>query len=144
MSYTINGKLVDKYSKEGVPFANIFLISDPTKGTTTGYDGNFTFEVPNIDSMVGISQIQYRNIQLSAGDLNYKTTRLDPQSQQVGEVEVKAKKWLPYVLYGGSGLLLVLGYVKNNKKLLLGGLALALSYPSYKMYMKYRYKRDKE
>ena len=113
MSYTINGKLVDKHTKDGVPFANIFLISNPTKGTTTGYDGNFTFEVPNVDSMVGISQIQYKNIQLSAGDLNYKTTRLEPEAQQIDEVVVRPKRY--GLLIGGIGLAVIIALIVKTK-----------------------------
>lgn len=113
MNYTINGKLVDENTGEGVPFANIYLISNASKGTTTGYDGNFTFEVPNVDSMVGISHIQYRNIQLSAGDLNYRTTELEPEAVQVDEVVIKPKKY--GALIGGISLAVIIALIVKTK-----------------------------
>ena len=84
--------------------------------------------------------IPFGSIVLANNQTKGTTTDTDTS---IPNVVVKGKKWLPYAMYGGGGLLLTLGLIKKNKTLVFGGVLLALAYTSYTMYQKYRYKLGK-
>ncbi len=141
---TIQGTFVDAETFEGIPFGNVVIASNQTQGTTTNIDGNFTLEVPSESTPIIFSSIGYGQTNFNkASELNYQTTPIKIKAEQLSPVVIRGKKWLPYAMYGGGGLMLTLGLVKKNKSLIFNGVALALIYTSYKMYMKYRYKLSK-
>jgi len=143
MAQVIQGNFYDLEKGEGIPFGNVVIADNQTKGTSTDIDGNFQLEVPSLDTPIIFSSIGYGQTNFKADDLNFKSTPISLKSESIPPVVIRSKKYLPYVMYGGGGLMLTLGLVKKNKALIFNGVALALIYTSYKMYMKYRYKLGK-
>ena len=140
----IQGTFVDKETFEGIPFGSIVLANNQTKGTTTDTDGNFSIEVPSSNTPIIFASLGYGQTNFDkASDLNFQTTAISMKNTSIPNVVVKGKKWLPYAMYGGGGLLLTLGLIKKNKTLVFSGVLLALAYTSYTMYQKYRYKLGK-
>jgi hypothetical protein len=143
MAQVIQGNFYDLEKGEGIPFGNVVIADNQTQGTSTDIDGNFQLEVPSLDTPIIFSSIGYGQTNFKADDLNFKSTPISMKSYALSPVVIRSKKYLPYVMYGGGGLMLTLGLVKKNKALIFNGVALALIYTSYKMYMKYRYKLGK-
>ena len=143
MAQVIQGNFYDLEKGEGIPFGNVVIADNQTQGTSTDIDGNFQLEVPSLDTPIIFSSIGYGQTNFEAGDLNFKSTPIAMKQTAIPPVVIRSKKYLPYVFYGGGGLLLTIGAIKKNKALVFNGVALALVYTAYKMYMKYRYKLGK-
>lgn len=56
---TITGKVTDKQTEEPLPFANIFVKGNPTLGTTSDYEGNFTITLDKVYDSLGASTLGY-------------------------------------------------------------------------------------
>ncbi|MBC8884311.1 carboxypeptidase-like regulatory domain-containing protein [Flavobacterium piscinae] len=53
------GKIVDKSSKESIPYANIF-VQNSTQGVISNDDGVFKFYIPNGAEKIEIGHIGYK------------------------------------------------------------------------------------
>ncbi len=91
---TLTGKVLDKKSKQAVPFAHIGI---PEKGigTTTGFDGSFQFKLPKAfeNSSLTVSYMGYETYSKPANSFkNGSVIYLEPAVNQLAEVVVMDKK----------------------------------------------------
>ncbi|MGY8943637.1 MAG: carboxypeptidase-like regulatory domain-containing protein, partial [Flavobacteriales bacterium] len=60
---TLSGLLTDKeVNNESLPFANVFIIGTNI-GTTTDFDGNYSFKVPAGTHVVSFSFLGYKTVE---------------------------------------------------------------------------------
>ncbi len=67
---TITGTIRDVNTGETLPAVNVFLRSDPTKGTATDFDGNFSLSVPESATSVIFKSVGYAEQEVSLGSGN--------------------------------------------------------------------------
>lgn len=95
---TLKGVLIDKDSKEPVPFANIVLENGGTQvgGTSTDFDGNYTIKpIPpgtyNLKaSSVGFQAVQINGVIIKAGTIEFLDVEMSSGALNLEEVEVIA------------------------------------------------------
>ena len=92
-SQIIKGKLVEE-NGQPLAYANVVLLSLPdsvfVSGTISGEDGSFTLEATSGNQIVKISSIGYKTIFKSTALADIGIVQLISDSQQLGEVVVKA------------------------------------------------------
>lgn len=90
---TVSGKVIDE-NGQPLPYANVVLMSLPdsafVSGTISDEDGTFTLETTSENQVVKISSIGYKTICKPVTPANIGMVRLVPDTQQLGEVVVKA------------------------------------------------------
>ncbi len=83
---TINGRIVDRETGEGLLGAHIYLMKDWRNGTIAGTDGSFTLEVdPSVPDSLIVSFIGFREVVVSLSES--MTIEMEPQEIS-GEVVV--------------------------------------------------------
>lgn len=92
--FTLTGKVLDKNKKRPIPYAHVGI---PEKGigTTTGYDGEFEFKVPNVykNSKLIVSYMGYQTYQQPVNTFNNGSAILiEPSSTDLIEVVVMEEK----------------------------------------------------
>lgn len=85
----VNGKVVDKNTGEGIPFAIIF-IKNTNFGTTSDLNGNFRLNVPNENIEIVCSFIGYEQTQISLSVNNPLIIELKPNVCELQAVVVTA------------------------------------------------------
>ena len=99
-SASVSGRIIDAQTSEGLPNANVF-IDQTTFGVAADADGNFLFKnIPPGSIVLVFSFVGYKTYQVSltveeGKDVNL-LIRLQPQLEELSEVEVKGskdKKW---------------------------------------------------
>lgn len=93
--YTVRGKVTDEKG-ESVVGATIIQKSNPSHGTITDFDGNYSIKIAESSPQVLIySYISYKTVEItinpSEQQVVVKNVNLISQSQELGEVEVVAK-----------------------------------------------------
>lgn len=69
---------------------NIVLKEDPTKGTITDFEGNFTLEVPNEEAILLFQYLGYQKLEIKVGKtIDFKVTMI-PDAEQLEEIQVTA------------------------------------------------------
>lgn len=98
--YSLSSKIIDE-NGDPIPFANVVVYdqsdSSLVKGGSTGFSGEFKFELTNGTYYLQISFLSYRSLQKSDliikdVDLNLKPIQLEPNTQLLDEVEVVAER----------------------------------------------------
>ena len=59
-AYKIQGIIIDKATKESVPFVNIVELNNNSNGTITDINGIFTFKYDSLNITLKFSHINYR------------------------------------------------------------------------------------
>ena len=100
-SATISGEVLDE-NAEALPGANVVAVHEPSGsryGTTTGGSGNFTIANVRVGgpytitvSFVGYQSKREADIQLDLGETRQLEFQLQPQTEQLDEVEVTAQR----------------------------------------------------
>jgi len=90
----VSGKVMDFHSKEGVAFANVWVIGR-TAGTNTSLDGSFQLEYSGNGTQLGISFVGYKTdtINIEQGVQNSIEVFLKPEAQELGSVNFIAPKY---------------------------------------------------
>ena len=100
-SITVTGKVVEKISKESVPFATVLIQESETNqnitGTTTDEDGTFTMQVAKSKFSVEVSFIGFETLTINefsvAGDIvDLGVISLEKINTVLDEVELRAEK----------------------------------------------------
>lgn len=90
---TVSGKLIGE-NNNPLPYANVVLLSLPdsvfVNGTTSGEDGYFILEATSQNQIVKISSIGYKTVCKQVSPANIGIVQLVPDTQQLGEVVIKA------------------------------------------------------
>ena len=100
-SATISGEVLDE-NEEALPGANVVAVHEPSGsryGTTSGESGNFTIANVRVGgpytitvSFVGYQSKREADIQLDLGERRRFSFQLQPQTEQLDEVEVTARQ----------------------------------------------------
>jgi len=93
---TINGRVIDSETNEGLPYANVF-INLSTLGTATDENGNFNLlKIPYGVHELVVSYIGYTSystkIKTGPENLKYLEIRLVPKDAELSEVQVKGER----------------------------------------------------
>lgn len=56
---TIKGKVIDAETAEGIPFANVYPKNNPSKGTTTDFEGYYSITYDQLEDSLVVSYIGY-------------------------------------------------------------------------------------
>lgn len=90
----IKGKIIDSKTNEAIPFVNIVVLGTK-QGVQTDINGNYTFEIQDKSA----SKIQFSSVGYQTEIKNFKkelsqtiSFKMIPQSKNLGEIVVKAKK----------------------------------------------------
>ncbi len=95
-SGTLKGKVIDKDTKEEIPFANIIVLKDGNQvaGTSTDFDGSYTIKpIPAGKftikcSYVGYNTMEQSGVIINAEKITFLDLGLTSSNQQIDEVEV--------------------------------------------------------
>ncbi len=93
--YSIKGTVVDKNTKQPLPFVNIVYNNGKKLGTTTDLDGRFQIQSNQEVTNLEVSFMGYKNQKINTNDLHsYKDLEieLEPQSYTLPEAKVYAKE----------------------------------------------------
>ncbi|MFK7808281.1 MAG: DUF5686 family protein [Saprospiraceae bacterium] len=85
---TITGVIVDEHSKEPVPFANVYLQSNPTKGVSGDFDGNFEITFATAPDVLEVSALGYETYVLNYDGTNVLKVELEASALNLAEVVV--------------------------------------------------------
>ncbi|MCB9196040.1 MAG: carboxypeptidase-like regulatory domain-containing protein [Flavobacteriales bacterium] len=92
----IRGQVTDKTNGETLPFANIYVKGDVSKGTTSDLDGNYTLKLDAGTYTIVYSFTSYANIEkdftVEAGKTYVENVQLGTSNEVLGEVKVVAEK----------------------------------------------------
>jgi Family of unknown function (DUF5686)/CarboxypepD_reg-like domain len=88
---TLTGVILDKHSKEPVPFANFYLQSNPTKGVSGDFDGNFEITFPTAPDILEVSALGYETYVLKYEGKNVLKIELEASALNLAEVVVTTK-----------------------------------------------------
>ncbi|MCF8228815.1 MAG: carboxypeptidase-like regulatory domain-containing protein [Bacteroidales bacterium] len=98
LNQTVRGTIVDQFSKEPLPGANIILPgSEPLRGTTSDVEGKFRLDkVPvgriNLKiSYLGYNDVSLNNLPLTSGKELVLHIQMEEMAIQAEEVEIKAR-----------------------------------------------------
>ena len=113
---TVSGKLIDE-NKQPLPYANVVLLSLPDStfvtGTVTAEDGTFSLNTTTPNQLVRISSIGYNTVYKPVQPANLGVIQLTSDTQQLGEVVVKAD--LPKIRVKGDAMVTtVAGSILEN------------------------------
>ncbi len=85
----LSGKVVDE-SNQPLPGASV-VVQGTSTGTSTDFDGNFSFEVSNSNGTIVVSFVGYTNKAVAfAGTTNFGTVSLAPSSETLDEIVITA------------------------------------------------------
>ena len=82
----LSGVVIDGHSKEPIPFANIYLQSDPTIGGAADFDGRFELAFEQIPDTLEVSALGYKTIVLNYEGNNELTIEMETASMDLSEV----------------------------------------------------------
>lgn len=92
----VRGQITDKSNGETLPFANIYVKGDVSKGTTSDLDGNYTLKLDQGTYTIVYSFTSYANLEkelvLEAGKTYIENIQLGTSNEVLGEVKVVAEK----------------------------------------------------
>lgn len=105
---TVKGQVLDETGLS-VPGANVVVKGQPTIGTVTDLDGNFTLSVPKGSTLV-VSFIGYKNFEVAAEAGKSIVVKLEPDAEALDEVIV-----VGYTTVKKSSVTGAIGSVKADK-----------------------------
>lgn len=89
---TIKGVVIDAHSKDPVPFANVYLKNDPTKGTSADFDGVFEITFKERPDVLAASALGYEILEFEYDGKTELKIELSSSATDLIEVVVKADK----------------------------------------------------
>ena len=91
---TVSGKVIDRDTGEGVPFANVFF-KGTTVGTTTDFDGFYTLSSPKATDTLVVSYVGYsiKEKQISKETKQTVNFQLFAEATTIAEIEIIAGEW---------------------------------------------------
>ena len=81
------GKIIDKNSKESIPFVNIF-VQNSTQGVISNEDGIFKFYIPNGAEKIEISHIGYKSQIFDVNLIQKESTTIFLETDEMALEEV--------------------------------------------------------
>ena len=87
---TLTGVIIDDHSKEPVPFANIYLQSNPAKGVSADFDGNFEISFETAPDVLEVSALGYETLVLKYEGINQLKIELVASALNLSEIVVTA------------------------------------------------------
>ncbi|MFS4466744.1 SusC/RagA family TonB-linked outer membrane protein [Maribacter sp. 2210JD10-5] len=108
---TITGQVVDEVGVP-VPGATVIL-KGTTIGTVTDFDGNYSLEVPDEDSVLVFSYTGFRTEEVTVGDETTVNVTMVPEQTQLDEVVVTGFKTENRSTYSGSASIVSAEEVAN-------------------------------
>lgn len=89
---TIKGVVIDAHSKDPIPFANVYLKKDPTKGTSADFDGVFEVTFKEKPDVLAASALGYEILEFEYDGKTELKIELSSSATDLIEVVVKADK----------------------------------------------------
>ncbi len=84
---TISGRVTSETEPEGIPGVTVRLKGGNT-GTVTDIDGKFSFNVPDENSVIVISSIGYKSVEITVGNQQTFDVKLEEDTKALDEVVV--------------------------------------------------------
>jgi TonB-linked SusC/RagA family outer membrane protein len=84
---TVSGTVTSVEDGQPVPGANV-LVKGTTNGASTDFDGNFTLENVSAESVLQISYLGYKSLEITVGNQTQISVQLETDSQALDEVVV--------------------------------------------------------
>ncbi|MFV0540143.1 MAG: SusC/RagA family TonB-linked outer membrane protein [Aestuariibaculum sp.] len=106
---TVSGTVTDARDGFGIPGANV-VVKGTTTGTATDFDGNWTLKVPNENSILQISSVGMKTVEVMAKDAQNVT--MEEDSQMLQEVVITGYTTTDRKLFTGASDNLKLADVK--------------------------------
>lgn len=92
----VRGQITDKINGETLPFANIYVKGDVSKGTTSDLDGNYTLKLDQGTYTIVFSFTSYANFEkemvLEAGETYIENVQMGTSNEVLVEFTVTAEK----------------------------------------------------
>lgn len=92
----IRGKITDSNTGEELPFVNVYVKTDVSKGTSSDFEGNYTLKLEPGTYDIVVSFVSYSeqliNIKVEAGKNYTQNVSMSEASEMIGEVEIVAEK----------------------------------------------------
>jgi len=110
----LSGVITDAYTKAPVPFANVYLPSDPSVGTSADFEGRYHMKFNNPPDTLAVSALGYEDLQVVYEGLEKMDFEMEAVATTLSEVVVKATELEDpaYVLFRK----IVKNKPKNNRK----------------------------
>ncbi len=93
---TLRGTITELSNGEPMPFVNVYVKSDVTKGTTTGFEGHYTLKLAAGTYQIVYSSVSYREVTkevtLKAGETVIANISMSEDTEIMSEVEIVAEK----------------------------------------------------
>ncbi|MFT4761866.1 MAG: hypothetical protein ACI9LN_003849 [Saprospiraceae bacterium] len=86
----ITGVVIDEHSKDPVPFANVYLKSDPSKGISSDFDGVFEISFDSLPDILESSALGYEILEIKYEGKNELKIQLSASALNLAEVVVTA------------------------------------------------------
>lgn len=86
----ITGVVIDEHSKDPVPFANVYLQSDPSQGVSSDFDGNFEISFDSPPDILESSALGYETLEIKYEGKNELKIQLAASALNLAEVVVTA------------------------------------------------------
>lgn len=83
----VTGKITDSSNKESIPGVNV-VVKGTTNGVVTDFDGNYTLDVPDRNSVLVYSFVGYNSQEISVGDKDVIQVSLVSSMTDLDEVVV--------------------------------------------------------
>lgn len=112
----ISGRVIDRDSKQPIPFANVVLLGTST-GTLTDFDGKYKIDVPWADGKIQAQLIGYQELAkpFKPGQYLVLNFALKPKTFDLNEVTVTGKRQ-KYRNKGNPAVILIRKVIKNKDK----------------------------
>ena len=92
----LRGTITELSNGETMPFVNVYVKTDVTKGTTTGFEGNYTLKLAPGTYQVVYSSVSFREIieeiVIEEGKTVIKNISMSEDTEMMAEVEIIAEK----------------------------------------------------
>jgi len=86
----IEGRVIDKETREPVPFASIGIMGLP-RGTSSNINGEFTLSVPDVFTLK-VTCVGYESVIINSVGANFDIIELEPVATHLEEVVILAKE----------------------------------------------------
>ena len=92
----IRGKITDANTGEELPFVNVYVKTDVSKGTSSDFEGNYTLKLDPGTYDIVVSFVSYSekiiSLKVEAGKNYTQNVSMSEASEMIGEIEIVAEK----------------------------------------------------